>query len=186
MVAAGLPDVVRSAGLPDRVTICEVGPATACRTNRRSCRSRSSSSSSTGWSAAGHTVVEATSFVHPKWVPQLADAQQVLAGLDRQAGVRFPVLVPNETGLDRAIEAGAREIAIFGSATETFARRNLNRTVDESIAMFAPVVAAARERGPAGARLPVHVLRRSVGRAGAAAPGRRGRRAGSSSSAATS
>jgi hydroxymethylglutaryl-CoA lyase len=97
--------------------------------------------------AAGHTVVEATSFVHPKWVPQLADAEQLMRQLPRQAGVRYPVLVPNEKGLARAIEAGAAEVAIFASATETFARRNLNRTVAESLEMFAPVLATARQAG---------------------------------------
>jgi hydroxymethylglutaryl-CoA lyase len=85
--------------------------------------------------------------VHPKWVPQLADAEELLAGLGRRDGVRYPVLVPNERGLERALAHGVRDIAIFGSATETFARRNLNRTVAESIDMFAPVVARARGNG---------------------------------------
>jgi hydroxymethylglutaryl-CoA lyase len=80
-------------------------------------------------------------------VPQLADAEELLRLLPRQAGVRYPVLVPNEKGLARAIEAGAGEVAIFASATETFARRNLNRTVAESLEMFAPVVATARTAG---------------------------------------
>ena len=95
----------------------------------------------------GLTAVEATSFVHPRRVPQLADAAEVMAGLERRAGVRYPVLVPNEAGLRRAIAAGVEEIAVFGSATETFARRNLNRSVSESLAMFAPVVEEAREKG---------------------------------------
>jgi hydroxymethylglutaryl-CoA lyase len=77
-------------------------------------------------------------------VPQLADAEQLLDRLPDTPGVRYPVLVPNERGLDRARAKGVREIAIFGSATETFARRNLNRTVDESLAMFEPVVRRAR------------------------------------------
>lgn len=97
--------------------------------------------------AAGLPVIEATSFVSPTWVPQLADAEDLLARVEPRAGVRYPVLVPNERGLDRALAHGVREIAIFGSATETFARRNLNRTMDESVAMFAPVVARAREAG---------------------------------------
>ena len=96
---------------------------------------------------AGLRTIEATSFVHPKWVPQLADAQELVTRLERRAGVRYPVLVPNERGLDRALENGLREVAIFGSATESFAKRNLNRTVAESIAMFAPVVMRAREAG---------------------------------------
>lgn len=96
---------------------------------------------------AGLRTIEATSFVHPKWVPQLADAGELITRLDRRTGVRYPVLVPNERGLDRALANGVTHIAIFGSATESFAKRNLNRTVDESIEMFAPVVARAREAG---------------------------------------
>jgi len=97
--------------------------------------------------AAGHTVVESTSFVHPKWVPQLADAEDVLDGLRRERGVRYPVLVPNERGLDRALNRGVTDIAVFGSATETFAGRNLNRTLTSQLEMFAPVVARARQAG---------------------------------------
>ena len=96
---------------------------------------------------AGLSVIEATSFVHPRWVPQLADAEQLIDSLHRRDGVRYPVLVPNERGLERALDKGIDEIAIFGSATETFAQRNLNRSVDESIAMFAPVVEKARAAG---------------------------------------
>jgi hydroxymethylglutaryl-CoA lyase len=101
---------------------------------------------------AGLQVVEATSFVNPKWVPQLADADEVLARLERKPGVRYPVLVPNERGLERALSAGADEVAIFASATETFSQRNLNRPRDEAIEMFRPVCeralgAGARVRG---------------------------------------
>ncbi len=104
---------------------------------------------------AGLPVVEATSFVHPKWVPQLADAADLIDMLADSLGgftagqppVPMPVLVPNERGLDRALEKGVTHIAIFGSATETFARRNLNRSLDEQFAMFEPTVARAREAG---------------------------------------
>lgn len=99
---------------------------------------------------AGLSTIEATSFVHPKWVPQLADAEQLFPMLGEIADVgdvALPVLVPNERGLDRALALGARRIAVFGSATETFAARNLNRTVDESLAMFEPVVARAEDAG---------------------------------------
>jgi hydroxymethylglutaryl-CoA lyase len=92
-------------------------------------------------------VIEATSFVYPRWVPQLADAGEVLAALPRTAGVRYPVLVPDEPGLDRTLSAGATEIALFTSATESFARRNLGRTIEESMAMFAPVIERARAEG---------------------------------------
>src|SRR3954463_3106918 len=100
--------------------------------------------------AAGLPVVEATSFVHPTWVPQLADAADLMEqlGLDsaRPPG-GYPVLVPNERGLDRAVELGCEHIAIFGSATETFAQRNLNRSLDEQFAMFEPTVSRARDAG---------------------------------------
>jgi hydroxymethylglutaryl-CoA lyase len=96
--------------------------------------------------AAGLPMVEATSFVHPTWVPQLADAAELI-GLLGAEGRRHPVLVPNERGLDRALELGCEHIAIFGSATETFAQRNLNRSLDEQFAMFGPTVKRAREAG---------------------------------------
>jgi hydroxymethylglutaryl-CoA lyase len=97
--------------------------------------------------AAGLGVLEATSFVHPKWVPQLADAAELLARLPRAAGVDYPVLVPNERGLDRALDAGVEHVAIFASATETFAQRNLNRTLDTQFTMFEPVVGRALDAG---------------------------------------
>jgi hydroxymethylglutaryl-CoA lyase len=147
MVAAGLPDPAPWPGLPARVTICEVGPRDGLQNEAAVLDTGVKVEFIQRLVAAGHTVVEATSFVHPKWVPQLADAQQVLEKLERRDGVRYPVLVPNETGLARAIDAGAEEIAVFGSATESFARRNLNRTVAESLEMFAPVVASAKAQG---------------------------------------
>jgi hydroxymethylglutaryl-CoA lyase len=97
--------------------------------------------------AAGLPAVETTSFVRAEWVPQLADAAEVVASLQPEVGVRYPVLVPNEAGLRRALQAEVEEIAIFGSVTESFARRNLNSTVDDSLAAFAPVVAQARDAG---------------------------------------
>jgi hydroxymethylglutaryl-CoA lyase len=95
---------------------------------------------------AGLDTVELTSFVPPTWIPQLADAEELLALLGPLPG-RHPVLVPNERGLDRALAAGVSEVAVFGSATESFAQRNLNRTVSESLAMFTPVVKRARTEG---------------------------------------
>jgi hydroxymethylglutaryl-CoA lyase len=98
--------------------------------------------------ASGLTTVETTSFVSPRWVPQLADAEELLTLLGEAGlGPDRPVLTPNEAGLDRALAAGVGAVAVFGSATETFARRNLNRSVAESIAMFAPVVRRALEEG---------------------------------------
>jgi hydroxymethylglutaryl-CoA lyase len=96
--------------------------------------------------AAGLPIVEATSFVHPRWVPQLADAAELMQLLGED-GRHLPVLVPNERGLDRALELGCEHIAIFGSATETFATKNLNSTLDDQFAMFEPTVRRAREAG---------------------------------------
>ncbi|KAB2379116.1 hydroxymethylglutaryl-CoA lyase [Actinomadura montaniterrae] len=134
-------------GLPERVTIYEVGPRDGLQNEKAIVPVEVKSEFVTRLADAGLGTIETTSFVHPKWVPQLADAEELLGVLPRSGVVRYPVLVPNERGLDRALANGITEIAIFGSATETFARRNLNRTVDESLAMFAPVVDRARAEG---------------------------------------
>ncbi|GAA4541316.1 hydroxymethylglutaryl-CoA lyase [Amycolatopsis samaneae] len=145
---AGLPAVVPSrTGLPNQVTIWEVGPRDGLQNEKSIVPVEVKLEFLDRLAGAGLTTLEATSFVHPKWVPQLADAEQLLAGLDRRDGVRYPVLVPNERGLDRALEAGVAHIAIFASATETFAQRNLNSTVDDQFAMFEPVVTRARAEG---------------------------------------
>jgi hydroxymethylglutaryl-CoA lyase len=141
------PDRHPLPGLPDRVTVYEVGPRDGLQNEPVTTPTPLKIEFINRLARAGLPVVEATSFVHPRWVPQLADADAVLAGLQPAPSVRYPVLVPNERGLDRALEAGVSEIAVFGSATESFARRNLNRTVDESIAMFAPVVRRGRTHG---------------------------------------
>lgn len=134
-------------GLPGRVTIHEVGPRDGLQNEPTTVPVEIKLEFLDRLADSGLTTIEATSFVHPKWVPQLADAEQLISRLARRPGVRYPVLVPNERGLDRALEYGLREVAIFGSATESFAKRNLNRTVDESIAMFEPVVTRARDSG---------------------------------------
>jgi hydroxymethylglutaryl-CoA lyase len=95
----------------------------------------------------GLRTVEATSFVSPKWVPQLADAAEVYAGIRRRPGVAYPVLVPNQTGYERARAVGVEEIAVFGAASEAFSRRNINASIDESIARFEPVIERARADG---------------------------------------
>ncbi|GGT89693.1 hydroxymethylglutaryl-CoA lyase [Actinomadura citrea] len=139
--------VVPLSGLPERVTIYEVGPRDGLQNEKAIVPAEVKAEFVTRLADAGLRTIETTSFVHPKWVPQLADAEQLLDILPRSPRLRYPVLVPNERGLDRALANGVTEIAIFGSATETFARRNLNRTVDESLAMFAPVVERARAEG---------------------------------------
>jgi hydroxymethylglutaryl-CoA lyase len=148
------PQRVPLDGLPQRVTIYEVGPRDGLQNESSIVPTQVKAQYIARLAAAGLRVIEATSFVRPEWVPQLADAEQLIATLETGRGTRYPVLVPNERGLDRALGLGVRDIAIFGSATETFAHRNLNRGITESIAMFAPVVARARA---AGARVRAYV-----------------------------
>ena len=97
--------------------------------------------------ASGLHAVEATSFVSPKWVPQMADAAEVLAGLSRVPGVSYPVLVPNLAGLERALAAGVEEIAVFTAASDAFNRKNINASVDESLTRLQPVVEQALAQG---------------------------------------
>jgi hydroxymethylglutaryl-CoA lyase len=134
------------APLPDRVTIYEVGPRDGLQNEQALVPTEVKAEFIERLLAAGLPIVEATSFVHPRWVPQLADAGELMARLGER-GRDLPVLVPNERGLDRALELGVRHIAIFGSATETFARKNLNRSLDEQFAMFEPTVRRARDAG---------------------------------------
>ena len=98
-------------------------------------------------SATGLRSIEATSFVSPRWVPQLADAADVFTGIERRPGVRYPVLVPNLQGYERARTVGVEEIAVFTAASEAFNRRNINASIDESLARFAPVFDRARADG---------------------------------------
>jgi hydroxymethylglutaryl-CoA lyase len=144
------PQVVRDPGLPERVTIYEVGPRDGLQNEQTVVPVATKAAFVKRLVEAGLPIVEATSFVHPRWVPQLADAAELLDLLVADLGDvarEMPVLVPNERGLDRALETGSRHIAIFGSATETFARRNLNRGLDDQLAMFEPTVARARDAG---------------------------------------
>jgi hydroxymethylglutaryl-CoA lyase len=141
-----LPMVQPEPGLPERVTIYEVGPRDGLQNESAVVAVEVKATFVRRLLEAGLPIVEATSFVHPKWVPQLADAAELM-GLLGDAGRDLPVLVPNERGLDRALELGLRHVAIFGSATETFAQKNLNRGLDEQYAMFEPVVRRARDAG---------------------------------------
>ncbi len=134
------------AGLPEAVTIYEVGPRDGLQNEAAIVPVEAKAEFVRRLLAAGLPVVEATSFVHPRWVPQLADAAELMTLLGDD-GRDLPVLVPNERGLDRALELGLRHVAIFGSATETFAQKNLNRSLDEQLAMFEPVVGRARDAG---------------------------------------
>lgn len=141
--------VVPEPGLPTKVTIYEVGPRDGLQNEKTSVPTAVKAEFVQRLLQAGLPIVEATSFVHPKWVPQLADAAELMTGLSAGLGDRareLPVLVPNERGLDRAVELGMRHVAVFASATETFAERNLNRTLESQFEMFAPTIARALEQ----------------------------------------
>ncbi|MEH0444169.1 hydroxymethylglutaryl-CoA lyase [Streptomyces sp. B21-102] len=141
-----LPMVVPEPDLPARVRVHEVGARDGLQNEKTTVPTAVKAEFVHRLAGAGLTTIEATSFVHPKWVPQLADAEQLFP-LVSDVDAALPVLVPNERGLDRALALGARRVAVFASATESFAKANLNRTVDEALAMFEPVVARARTEG---------------------------------------
>ncbi|TQJ88357.1 hydroxymethylglutaryl-CoA lyase [Streptomyces sp. SLBN-31] len=141
-----LPMVVPAPDLPARVRIHEVGARDGLQNEKSTVPTEVKAEFVRRLADAGLTTIEATSFVHPKWVPQLADAE-ALFPMVRDLAVDLPVLVPNQRGLDRALALGARRVAVFASATESFAKANLNRTVDESLAVFDPVVRHARDEG---------------------------------------
>jgi len=132
---------------PSSVTIVEVAPRDGLQNESALVPTPAKVKFIEALADAGCPVVEATSFVNPKAVPQLADADEVMRSIQRRSGVRYPVLVPNERGLDRALAAGVDAIALFASATEAFSQSNLNCTIDESFERFAPVAARAREHG---------------------------------------
>ncbi|MEU9782339.1 hydroxymethylglutaryl-CoA lyase [Streptomyces phaeochromogenes] len=143
----GLPMAVPADGLPAHVRIHEVGARDGLQNEKATVPTETKAEFVRRLADAGLTTIEATSFVHPKWVPQLADAEDLfplVRDLGDLSGTALPVLVPNERGLDRALALGATRIAVFASATESFAKANLNRTVDEALAMFEPVVARAK------------------------------------------
>ena len=133
--------------LPASVRIVEVGPRDGLQNEKTIIPTAAKIELVDRLSATGLQTIEATSFVSPKWVPQLADAAQVYAGIHRSPGVRYPVLVPNEQGYERARAACADEIAVFTAASEAFNKANINATIDESLARFAPVLARAAADG---------------------------------------
>jgi hydroxymethylglutaryl-CoA lyase len=133
--------------LPKAVRMVEVGPRDGLQNEARILPAATKIALIERLADAGLTVVEAGSFVSPKWIPQMADTAEVLAGLRRKPGVRYPVLVPNMKGFDAARAAGVDEIAIFGAASESFSRRNINCSIAESLERFAPVAEAARRQG---------------------------------------
>jgi hydroxymethylglutaryl-CoA lyase len=134
-------------GMPAAVRVVEVGPRDGLQNEKAIVATADKIALVDRLSATGLKTIEATSFVSPKWVPQLADAAEVYAGIAKRPGVRYPVLVPNEQGYERARAAGADEVAVFTAASEAFNRKNINASIDESIERFRPVLARAREDG---------------------------------------
>ncbi|MBI1920025.1 MAG: hydroxymethylglutaryl-CoA lyase [Geobacter sp.] len=133
--------------MPKRVKMVEVGPRDGLQNEKAVIHTGVKIALIDRLTEAGLPVIEATSFVSPKWVPQMADNAQVMAGITRREGVGYPVLVPNLKGLDTAIAAGADEIAVFAAASETFSRKNINCSIAESLERFAEVINAACGRG---------------------------------------
>ena len=133
--------------MSDFVRIVEVGPRDGLQNEKTHVSTADKIALVDRLSATGLSVVEATSFVSPKWVPQLADAADVYRGMTRRPGVAYPVLVPNLQGYERAREAGVTHVAVFSAASEEFNRRNINAGIDESLARFAPVMERAKADG---------------------------------------
>ena len=133
--------------LPAAVRIVEVGPRDGLQNEKSIVATADKVELINRLSATGLRSIEATSFVSPKWVPQLADAAEVFSTIERRPGVSYPVLVPNEAGYERARAVGADEIAVFTAASEAFNRRNINASIDESLRRFEPVLVRAREDG---------------------------------------
>ncbi len=129
------------------VRIVEVGPRDGLQNEKTQVRTEDKIALIDRLSATGLRTIEATSFVSPKWVPQLADAAEVFAGIARRPGIAYPVLVPNAQGYERARAVGVEEIAVFTAASEAFNRRNINAGIDESIERFRPVLARAAADG---------------------------------------
>lgn len=132
---------------PDTVRIVEVGPRDGLQNEKAIIPTATKIELIDRLSATGLRSIEATSFVSPKWIPQLADAAEVFAGIARRDGVRYPVLVPNLQGYERARSVGADEVAVFAAASEAFSRKNINASIDESLDRFAPVLERAAADG---------------------------------------
>ena len=133
--------------LPRRIRIVEVGPRDGLQNERASVSTSDKIEFVNRLSASGLPVIEVSAFVSPKWVPQMADASEVFAGINRQPDTKYTALVPNQAGLDRAIAAGVEEVAVFAASSETFSRRNINQSIDASLANYALVCAQARAAG---------------------------------------
>jgi len=133
--------------IPAKVKLVEVGPRDGLQNEKTPIDAATKIALIDLLSASGLSVIEAGSFVSPKWVPQMADTDKVMAGIKRKPGIAYPVLVPNLQGLDAALKANVTEIAIFGAASESFSRKNINCSIAESLERFRPVAAKAIAEG---------------------------------------
>jgi len=137
--------------LPAKVKLVDVGPRDGLQNEKQPVSAETKIGLVHRLQDAGLTEIEVTSFVSPKWVPQMGDNAQVMHGIERKRGVRYSVLIPNMKGLEAALAAPREEwpdeIVVFGAASEAFSQKNINCSIDESIERFAPVVAAARDKG---------------------------------------
>lgn len=132
---------------PSAVTIVEVGPRDGLQNETAAISTDDKVHFVDALSAAGHRVIEVSSFVSPRWVPQMADAADVFAAITRRPGVRYAALVPNLAGLERALAARVSDVAVFAAASETFSVRNINQTIDESLHRYAEVIREALAAG---------------------------------------
>lgn len=133
--------------LPNKVRIVEVGPRDGLQNEAQQVDTAIKLALIERLALAGLTTIEATAFVSPKWVPQMADAKAVMTGLKPHMGVAYPVLTPNLQGFEAAYGAGAREVAVFAAASESFSQKNINCSIAESIERFVPVLRAAKDHG---------------------------------------
>src|SRR5207249_6225277 len=143
--ATSAPHSIRAMTEAARITLVEVAPRDGLQAEARTLSTETKIALIERLADAGHITIEATSFVSPKAVPQLADAEELMRRLKRRAGVRYSALVPNETGLERAISSGVHEIAVFASASESYSRKNLNRSRDDALAGYGPVIRKAKD-----------------------------------------
>jgi hydroxymethylglutaryl-CoA lyase len=132
---------------PSRIRIVEVGPRDGLQNESVTVATATKIAFVNALAAAGHQAIELTAFVSPKWVPQMSDAAAVVAGVESRPGLQYSALVPNRAGLERALAAGIRHVAIFAAASETFSRRNINVSIDESLRTYGDVAAAALAAG---------------------------------------
>jgi len=131
---------------PKKIQIVEVGPRDGLQNEKKWINTETKIALIEKLADAGLTKIEATSFVSPKWVPQMKDAFQVLSGIKKRPGIIYPVLTPNLKGFQRALEAGATEVAVFGTASETFSQKNINCSISQSVERFRPVLEAAQKK----------------------------------------